>query len=191
MAELTPKEQAYEVQQKFTYEQVVNTEDVKIWRCGEPGTNIYRFELVVTKYSIYMSGDIGQLVWPNIGSRGLSFLAGLDVEYYICSKLALVYQDNEIELDIDSVNALIDNWSETYDGAIPDTVREEIKEGIDKARCSNKHELYEGLSQIYAAVYNETGDFELSLTRPSYSLMFRVYMCWLAARRILGLETQE
>lgn len=56
------------------YTQQVNENGVEVWRCKQPGTRTYHFDICVTAYGISMFGDIDGLIW-NVGADyGINFL---------------------------------------------------------------------------------------------------------------------
>lgn len=56
------------------YTQLVNENGVEVWRCAQPGTSCYGFDICVTRFGMSMMGDIGPLVF-NVGSLyGINFL---------------------------------------------------------------------------------------------------------------------
>ncbi|WP_434681302.1 hypothetical protein J3P77_09430 [Pseudomonas sp. R1-18] len=56
------------------YTQLVNENGVEVWRCKQPGTRNYHFDICVTAYGISMFGDIDGLIW-NVGTDyGINFL---------------------------------------------------------------------------------------------------------------------
>lgn len=78
-------EQVTEIQKNFVYDEFKIGDDYTIYHCHKPGTNVYSFEIVLGKLGIYVGGDIDALTFKV--SRGLDFLAGNDISYYIRSKL--------------------------------------------------------------------------------------------------------
>jgi len=178
------RKQAIDAQEGFEY---INKCGTQIWECGKPGTNIYRFEIVVGSYGIYMSGDIDSLVWSRMGRRGISFLAGDDVEYYIYSKLDPVYTDM-VELDEDAVQRVIDTWEEQYGEPIDPYLAEDLNH-------IRAHPDSSSVNRVASLIYEATGDFEVCITKPKHSVMFSLHMACLAARRICaaaeGKETTD
>ena len=43
------------------YTQLVNENGVEVWRCQQPGTRVYHFDICVTAYGMSMFGDIDVL----------------------------------------------------------------------------------------------------------------------------------
>ncbi|MCT8164976.1 MULTISPECIES: hypothetical protein [unclassified Pseudomonas] len=56
------------------YTQLVNENGVEVWRCQQPGTRVYHFDICVTAYGMSMFGDIGGLIWNVGASYGINFL---------------------------------------------------------------------------------------------------------------------
>lgn len=73
--------------QNHQYLALVDNDDVKVWRCKQPNTNAYAFDIMLTRYGIAVVGDIANLTFGVGLGYGLNFLAGDDVGYYIHSKL--------------------------------------------------------------------------------------------------------
>jgi len=79
--------EAAEYLKNHQYRPLVDADDVKVWRCKQPGTNAYAFDIMLTRYGIAVVGDIANLTFGVGLGYGLEFLAGDDVGYYIHSKL--------------------------------------------------------------------------------------------------------
>ena len=59
----------------------------EVWHCGKDGSSSYAFDIAIMPMGISVYGDIGELTF-NVYGRGMDFLAGKDVDYYIHSKLS-------------------------------------------------------------------------------------------------------
>lgn len=85
---------------KHQYTQLVNENGVEVWRCAQPGTSCYGFDICVTRFGMSMMGDIGPLVF-NVGSLyGINFLRHQS-DGYLHEKL-----DSDIKrqvIDFDSI----------------------------------------------------------------------------------------
>jgi len=79
--------EAAEYLKNHQYRPLVDADDVKVWRCQQPGTSAYAFDIMLTRYGIAVVGDIANLTFGVGLSYGLDFLSGDDVGYYIHSKL--------------------------------------------------------------------------------------------------------
>jgi hypothetical protein len=79
--------EAAEYLKNHQYRPLVDADDVKVWRCQQPGTSAYAFDIMLTRYGIAVVGDIANLTFGVGLGYGLDFLAGDDVGYYIHSKL--------------------------------------------------------------------------------------------------------
>jgi len=56
------------------YTQLVNQNGVEVWRCKDPSTTCYGFDICVTRFGMSMMGDIGALVFHVGASYGINFL---------------------------------------------------------------------------------------------------------------------
>ena len=56
------------------YTQLVNENGVEVWRCQQPGTRVYHFDICVTAYGMSMFGDIDGLLWHVGADYGITFL---------------------------------------------------------------------------------------------------------------------
>jgi len=173
------RERVIEIQQEFTYTQKVKQDGIEVYECREPGTSVYFFELVITKHSIYMSGDISSLLWKHVGSRGIAFLAGDDIHYYIHSKLDSAYRDKK-ELDKEAVEEI--SKSRKEDGY--EELSEECVKALRELGCND-------IEQAYALLYDETGEVEWNITQVPHSVRFPLEMVCLAARRIIGKDEYD
>jgi hypothetical protein len=68
---------------------------VEVWRCKQPGTTNYAFDIMMTRFGIAVMGDIDNLTWTVGHSYGMPFLAGKDVTYYIHTKLDQCHKEVE------------------------------------------------------------------------------------------------
>jgi hypothetical protein len=168
---------------------------------------------------IYVGGDIGTLTFRV--ARGLDFLAGNDVDYYIRSKLEHDYlSQNELckkRLDKYLVELLRDNLDTFYnenkdildppenlDGLVKFYQEHDLDhttyEILGEPKGHNKAwELYESLNdasdlqEVYNTIYNSRlYDGEMpSIAKTSESIMFRLYMVNHAAIQILKQESED
>ena len=80
------------------YTQLVNENGVEVWRCKQPGTRNYHFDICVTAYGMSMFGDIDGLIW-NVGSDyGINFLRHQS-DGYLHSKLESDCKREVIDFD--------------------------------------------------------------------------------------------
>lgn len=87
-------------QSKHEYTRITPTDCMaEVWRCKQPETSNYAFDIVVTRYGIASFGDIGGLTFNVGASYGIKFLAGNDVEYYIHQKLDQDCKRTELDED--------------------------------------------------------------------------------------------
>lgn len=97
------KKEVEEIQKDFVYDKY-EAGPYTIYDCHKHGTNVYSFEMILGRRGIYMGGDIHGLTFRV--ARGLEFLAGNDINYYIYSKLEQFNRD-EREIDEDLVNEAV------------------------------------------------------------------------------------
>lgn len=56
------------------YIKLVNDNGVEVWRCMDPRTTCYGFDICVTRFGMSVMGDIGSLVFHVGSSYGINFL---------------------------------------------------------------------------------------------------------------------
>lgn len=128
---------------------LVDTDDVMVWRCKQPNTNAYAFDIMLTRFGIAVVGDIANLTFGVGLGYGLDFLAGDDVGYYIHSKLDEKCKTREFD-EPAFRSALIDGIchrisdeaddEEAFD-ELPAWVREEKERGPAGSRWQELREL--------------------------------------------------
>ncbi|MDF3936701.1 hypothetical protein [Pseudomonas citronellolis] len=79
--------QAASILKNHQFLALVDNDDVKVWRCKQPGSTAYAFDIMMTRFGIAVVGDIANLTFSVGLGYGIDFLAGDDVGYYIHSKL--------------------------------------------------------------------------------------------------------
>lgn len=87
MAKFDPKKSAITDMKDHQYTCLVKSYGIEAWRCQRPESNIFAFDIVITRYGIAVMGDIDAMTFLVGASYGLPFLAGRDIGYYIHSKL--------------------------------------------------------------------------------------------------------
>lgn len=126
------------------YRPLIDADDVKVWRCQQPGTSAYAFDIMLTRYGIAVVGDIANLTFGVGLSYGLDFLAGDDVGYYIHSKLDEKCKTRDFD-EASFRRALIEGICQriadeadcdAYD-ELPAWVREEKERGPDGSRWAD------------------------------------------------------
>jgi hypothetical protein len=98
------------------YTQLVNENGVEVWRCAQPGTSMYGFDICVTRFGMSVMGDIGSLVFHVGASYGINFLRHKS-DGYLHEKL-----DGDCKrkvIDLDSIR-------DTVCGCIAGRVEEEL-----------------------------------------------------------------
>ena len=204
-------ERVVKAQEGFTYEKIVSDPNCRVYLCRKPGTRTYSFEIVVGQYGIYLNGDIDCLVWDV--PRDIHFLAGTDVDYYIHSKLAAVFREQD-EVDPDKrdewlVQTMV-QWLEEHDdqveGDIPFTSYIEnlpalsdvaeffVAQDLDGImKDCDVWQLYEEVneSEELETIYHEAARYDpdffhnANITRHKWSVVFCMYMACYAARKIV------
>lgn len=91
------KERVIKIQENFEYTQLASLKhdadigyhsiQAEVWHCGKKGSSSYAFDICIMPMGIAVCGDIGKLTFDVYG-RGIDFLAGKDIGYYIHSKLS-------------------------------------------------------------------------------------------------------
>jgi len=189
--------------------------DFMIWRCQKPGTSIYGFDIVITKFGIAVMGDIDGLTFRVGSNYGIGFLAGDDVDYYIHSKLE--HSCKTTEFDQDELKAVaayevaqdlseklgdelrleedeIPDWLRNVETArihfddVLDFLEEryvfsEYVAFLEEAR--NCYDAREGYECLKDAPFEISDFWEYRLEKPSYGLMFELYLINHAAKKIV------
>lgn len=86
---------AERILEKHEYRCLTDNHGVEVWRCAQPGTSCYAFDIMMTRFGIAVVGDIDNLTWTVGNSYGMPFLAGKDVTYYMHTKLNEVHKKRE------------------------------------------------------------------------------------------------
>lgn len=127
--------------QNHQYLALIDNDDVQVWRCKQPNTNAYAFDIMLTRFGIAVVGDIANLTFGVGLGYGLNFLAGDDVGYYIHSKLDEKCKTRDFD-EAAFRRALIEGICqriadeadcEAYD-ELPSWVRDEKERGRDGSR---------------------------------------------------------
>ncbi|MCE4073506.1 MULTISPECIES: hypothetical protein [Pseudomonas] len=141
--------EAAEYLKNHQYRALVDNDDVKVWRCKQPNTNAYAFDIMLTRFGIAVVGDIANLTFGVGLAYGLEFLAGNDVGYYIHSKLDEKCKTREFDeaafrraiiagvCQRIAEEVLGDDDSE----ALPRWVHEEAERGADGSRWNDLRDL--------------------------------------------------
>lgn len=79
------------------YTQLAAGNGVEVWRCKDPRSTFYAFDIMMTRFGIAIVGDTENMTFTVGNSYGMEFLAGKDIEYYIHSKLDA--KCKEVEFD--------------------------------------------------------------------------------------------
>jgi len=191
-----------EVQKDFEYKQILDSGDYSIWYCGRKGTSIYSFEIFLGCRGIAVVGDIDPLIFRV--ARGLNFLAGDDIDYYIHSKLDHVFL-GRVDLDVKGRDNYLMEEMRNYIEDNLDIDTKEINTLPDMSKIFAENgfmdsplgELYEDikdetdLEEVFKQVYDYDSNAEYSMfTKPTDSVVFPLYMVCYAARKIMagGLE---
>lgn len=90
-------ERALENMSGHQYTNLASTPHLEAWRCARPGSSIYAFDILITRYGIAVMGDIDNLTFRVGSSYGLQFLARDKVDGYMIGKLS----SESVEYEID------------------------------------------------------------------------------------------
>lgn len=207
----------------------------ELWRCAEPGSSTYAFDITMTRYGIAIMGDISGLVFRVGMDYGMGFLAGTDVEYYIHSKLehkhfdeveidprivqlfliqayAIHFQENLPEhkffesVDPDDPESVVwsdfiaefgrlreyvDDRDRRYDSEIDELPINKTIRLIEDSECNESlaiiYNLISDVDQAFGGYYAT----EWTYTRPTSSLLFRLYLINEAAQQIIKTKQEE
>lgn len=208
------RERAQKVLENHEFTKMVDQNGYQVWRCKEPGTICYAFDIYLGRYGITITGDIGELTFDV--ARDLEFLAGKDIDYYIHSKLTQEYREQKIlskkkvqqmiyqtlhsclydsipegfKFDNDSLNL-----KPLLEIAQTQTDRKEVEELLDAYEelrlCDFEPDL--GANKVYEIMFEcSFVDCEIpTITEYSPLVMNRLYIVNEAARRILEMEESK
>lgn len=93
----TAAEQAAAAMTGHQYHCLASNEHIEAWRCAEPGTSIYAFDILITRYGIAVVGDIDNMTFSVGMNYGLEFLARDSVDCYMYGKLSQESREKEID----------------------------------------------------------------------------------------------
>lgn len=136
---------------KHQYTQLVNENGVEVWRCAQPGTSCYGFDICVTRFGMSMMGDIGPLVFGVGSLYGINFLRHQS-DGYLHEKL-----DSDIKrqvIDFDAIRSTVcECIASRIDGQLwSDEVPEWIRDIQDKgATLEQAEQLVEWMQEREAA----------------------------------------
>ena len=194
-----------------TYSGVEVSENYEIWRCKNPKSFAYAFDIFISTLGIAVVGDIDSVTFRVGKNYGMEFLAGNDVDYYIHSKVESDCKTSEFDKDYfystvsnilcDHIKGKLDcyewpDWIEDKD--IPYSKVKDFYEGknnkfdkiffyfidsIDRAEL-NSYEAYNIFNEYYGIV----GDNDYSFEKTSDSLRYRLYMINYAAKQIMKIK---
>jgi hypothetical protein len=206
---------AIDILKGFVFTSLVDSsivDSIDVWRCKNPDTSTYAFDIMITRYGISIMGDISNITFRVGASYGMKFLAGKDVEYYIHSKLdTAFYEKNDFDEQsfMNGVAHRIGDalWDE-LDGDAPawfntrECTSKKLKSWLDK-----KPSKIENLSLDYQEEFQMAGHvteireaedylvgsslFNDPNSWPSYkmtssSMLYELYLINEAARRIIA-----
>lgn len=90
-------QRAINTQKDFEYTCLVKNDEIEAWRCKQPDTVVYCFDIIITRFGIAVFGDISTITFRVGSSYGIDFLAGNDIDYYILSKVESNCKDYELD----------------------------------------------------------------------------------------------
>lgn len=91
-------ESAKEILAEHKYTQLASGKGFELWDCSKPNSSSYCFNISVMPYGIAVMGDIGDFMF-NYHPKGIEFLSGNDVGYYIHQKLIPIHKETEYNSD--------------------------------------------------------------------------------------------
>ncbi|KPA95395.1 hypothetical protein [Pseudomonas asplenii] len=125
------------------YTQLVNENGVEVWRCQQPGTRVYHFDICVTAYGMSMFGDIDGLLWHVGADYGINFLRHQS-DGYLHEKLESACKREVIDFDSirDTVcSCIVGRIDEEFDA---DQIPEGISNIPDQGATLDQAELLVG-----------------------------------------------
>lgn len=163
------------------YTLIADGDGGEIWKCSKPNTNVYAFNIAIMPMGISVVGDIGELTFNAYG-RGVDFLAGDDIEYYIHSKLSESCKDTQFDkeylekLVADTTKEMFFESDKYYDIFTEDEI-DEIQNDIENLDFSElgmyfsmkwcdtdigaeDYDLLDGLNDFFGAVMNINNPME-------------------------------
>lgn len=118
------KEQAIKTMAEHEFTCLVENRTIETWRCQKPGTSIYAFDIIITRFGIAVVGDIDAMTFLVGSSYGLPFLAGDSVSYYIHSKLD--HQSRRTEFDEEAYYDVFKQFLATRIGECWEDIEERV-----------------------------------------------------------------
>ena len=85
---------AKQILKNHKYRCLSKSNDCEVRECRNPNSIAYCFNIVIVPYGIAVVGDIGDYTF-NYHPKGMEFLAGRDVEYYMYKKLTQNCKETE------------------------------------------------------------------------------------------------
>ncbi len=82
------------------YTCLMQQDNLVAWRCKDPKSTAYAFDIMMTRFGIAVVGDIDNLTFTVGLGYGLKFLAGDDVTYYLHTKLDASCKKREFSEDL-------------------------------------------------------------------------------------------
>jgi len=92
------REEAKKTLDSHEYTLLTEGNGCEVWKCSQPDSNSYAFNIAILPMGISIVGDIGELTF-NVYGRGMDFLAGDDVDYYIHSKLSVNCKEKQYDAE--------------------------------------------------------------------------------------------
>lgn len=156
----------YTLLTKKSDNEVWKDSNCEIWHCGNGASSSYAFDIAIMPMGIAVSGDIGKYTF-DVYNRGMDFLAGRDVDYYIHSKLSrhcriedfisskfeeiikdyvIIEFENNSELDDDFASSLLKECNEKDFDC--------LKNYIEKAYFDEEKELNDKTNELIDNLYN-------------------------------------
>lgn len=157
------RDSAKEILKSFTFTPLTDSSIINVidaWRCRNPTSGSYAFDIIITTYGISIVGDISSITFRVGASYGMKFLAGQDIKYYIHSKLDSVFYEKS---DFDE-KTFMEGVAHRLGRAIYDDLDGDAPAWMDTDECTvkkleswlmSKPKKLEGMTTNYLDVYTE------------------------------------
>lgn len=160
---------------------VITREGHGVWYCGEPGTGIYHFRVIMVPGRIIVTGDIGDMILHVNHAKPLRWALGCKMTpegtYYPLSKLAPEFRESEFQPD-DATEWLNDQISEHRRWGDRETVRKLIKMAKAWKGCYYKDEL-DRAEHFWHEMLYEHGEEPIGFRDYEFGIYFRYQaLCW-------------
>lgn len=166
--------------QRFDKHQITR-EGHGVWYCGEPGTGVYHFRVIMVPGRIIVTGDIGNLILHVNHAKPLRWALGCrmrpDQTYYPLSKLAPEYRESEFMPD-DAEDWLAEQISEQRKWGEKAQVKKFIKMLREWREYPFRDEL-DRAEQAWYELLNDNDEEPVGFRDYEFGVYFRYQaLCW-------------